>query len=264
MGPAEIVSMASGCGLRTIALTDHDTMAGTAEMMEAGEKNGIEVIPGLELSVVFQGTSLHLLGYLVDEQEECLQEGLRKIQRERNERNRKIIEKLVNLGLSVSMDELQKASGHGQAGRPHIAAMLIDHGVVKTMNQAFQHYLRKGRCAYSARTEFKLETAMELIKGAGGVAVLAHPGQMKGSLATLEALIRKLVVLGLDGVELHYPTHSSSYKKKLGKLTEKYDLIHTGGSDYHGTIRAGTSLGVELSGEPGEEIIQGIKRKQKG
>lgn len=257
--PDELVALAVKGGLSTISLTDHDTMAGTGEIVEAGKRVGIEVIPGLELSVVHGGKPLHILGYWIDENDDHLQAGLVKIQQARKERNKKIIDKLMALGIRVTMDELEEFSGHGQAGRPHIGALLIQHGVVKNINQAFKHYLKKGRCAYVARDEFKAKTAIRLIKQAGGLAVLAHPVQFDASLTALPDLFEKLVEKGLDGVEVYYPTQSASYRKKLCRIAERYDLLYTGGSDYHGDIRPGTSLGIGLNEEIGESIIKRMK-----
>jgi len=259
--PATIAALAAKSGLTTISLTDHDTMAGTEEIVDAGSRIGIEVIPGLELSVVHGGKPLHILGYWMDENDERLLAGLADIQRARKERNKKIVEKLVGLGIPVTMDQLEKLSGHGQAGRPHLARMLMSQGVVKTMNQAFQLYLRKGSCAYVARYEFKAETAIGLIKKAGGLAVLAHPVQFDSSLSTIPKLLEQLVPMGLDGVESYYPTQSASFRKKLRKITDQYDLLHTGGSDYHGEIRPGTSLGIGLNNGIGENIIRRMKMR---
>jgi len=261
--PNELTNLAAQCGLSTISLTDHDTMEGTAQMVETGKKVGIEVIPGLELSVVLTGRPLHILGYWLDENDIQLRMGLTKIQQARDKRNKKIIDKLVNLGIHVTVDDLEKSSGHGQAGRPHIAAMLMKHGIVKNINQAFQLYLKKGRCAYVARYEFKAEKAIHLIKQAGGVAVLAHPVQFKSSLVILPNLLERLVECGLDGVEMYYPTQSVSYRKKLRRITKRFDLFETGGSDYHGDIRPGSSPGIGLSEEEGIRIIEKMRLRRK-
>ncbi len=259
--PIEIIELASKNGLSAISLTDHDTMRGTRDMVRGGEKVGIEVVPGLELSVVHDGSPIHILGYFVDENNEQLQAGLKKIQQARDERNRKIIEKLNKLGIPVTVAHLKDLSGGGQAGRPHIGKMLIQAGVVKTLNQAFKFYLKKGRCGYVARQEFKAAKAIELIKQAGGVAIFSHPIQFDASLRSFPVFLKQLLAIGLDGVELYYPTQSPSFRKKLRKMSDPYDIIYTGGSDYHGDIRPKTSLGVRLSDEKGKIIMSRMKKR---
>ena len=259
--PAEIVALAAKHRLSTISLTDHDTMVGTKEVVRAGEEAEIEVIPGLELSVVHGGKPLHILGYCLDEDNEELQRVLKKIQQARDERNKVIIDKLVDLGIPVTMGELKELSRQGQAGRPHIGAMLVKHGVVKNINQAFQHYLKKGRCGYTARQEFEAEEAICQIKRAGGLAVLAHPVQFSSSVVVLSVLVRELVAAGLDGVEMYYPSQSPAFRKKLHKRIERYDLLYTGGSDYHGEVRPGSSVGVELAAELVEEMRRRIRER---
>lgn len=254
--PAEIVALANKTGLEAISLTDHDTMSGTKEMLEAGKKFGINVLPGLELSVVHDGIPLHILGYCIDENDENLCLGLKEIQHARDDRNRKIINKLIKLGFPVTVERLEKLSGHGQAGRPHIGAMLVQLGAVKNINQAFQLYLRKGKCGYVARSEFKAEAAIKMIKNAGGLSILAHPVQFDASLRDFPALLKKLLAIGIDGVEMYYPTQSSSFRKKLYKITKQYDLIYTAGSDYHGDVRQKTSLGLKMAAGVGTDMIR--------
>lgn len=260
--PVEIVSMAAKKGLTVISITDHDTMAGTQESIEAGKREGLQVIPGLELSVVHEGKPIHILGYWMDEHNKELQAGLNRIQYERDERNRKIIHKLVKLGIPVTEEELDVCSKHGQAGRPHIGSMLIKHGVVKNINQAFQHYLKKDRCAYVARYEFKAETAIRLIKQAGGIAVFAHPVQFDSSLATLPTFLDQLTPFGLDGIEMYYPTQSPSFRKKLAPIAQKNNLLYTGGSDFHGAIRPKSTLGLLLNDSDGKEILEQMQERR--
>ncbi len=260
--PSEIVRLSVESGLSTIALTDHDTMDGTAEIMEAAEKAGIKAIPGLELSVVHRGKPLHILGYYLDAENEKLQSGLARIQRARIKRNNLILEKLDGLGITITTEELELISAQGQTGRPHIAALLVNKGVVKTIDQAFKLYLKKDACGYVSRREFPADEAVQLVRQAGGIAVLAHPIQFSPSLKELPQLFDSLIPEGLDGVELYYPTQSVSFRKKLIKIASQYDLIFTGGSDYHGENQYRSTVGIGMSKEQGKEIIHSLNRKR--
>ncbi len=257
--PCEIVELAVKCGVTTVALTDHDTMDGTGEFMDAAGRAGIVAVPGLELSVVYQRRPLHILGYYLDEKNKMLQSGLARIQKARDERNVQILEKLNRLGIKTTPEELQKISAHGQAGRPHIGALLVKHGAVKSIDQAFEQYLRKGACGYVARREFSATEAISLIRQAGGVAVLAHPVQFSPSLKELPALLESLVPAGLAGVEMFYPTQKKQFRKKLRKLTSQYDLIFTGGSDYHGGSRFRSAVGIGLSQKQADKMMDSMK-----
>ncbi len=260
--PNEVVALSVECGLSTISLTDHDTMDGTAEIMEAAEKAGIEAIPGLELSVVHRGRPLHILGYYLDADNVKLQSGLATIQHARVERNNLILEKLDGLGITITSEELERVSAQGQAGRPHIGALLVRKGIVKTIDQAFKLYLKKDACGYVQRREFPAFEALRLIRQAGGIAVLAHPIQFSRSLKELPQLLDSLMPEGLDGVELYYPTQSKSFRKKLKQIASQYDLIFTGGSDYHGDNQYRASVGIGMSSLQGKEIIHSMNKKR--
>lgn len=256
--PSEIVALSVECGLSTIALTDHDTMDGTSEIIKAAEKDGVEAIPGLELSVVHCGRPLHILGYYLDADNTELQSGLARIQYARVERNNLILEKLGGLGITITSEELELISAHGQTGRPHIGALLVKMGIVKTIDQAFKLYLKKGACGYVQRCEFPAVEAIGLIRQAGGIAVLAHPIQFSPSLKELPQLLDSLIPEGLDGIELYYPTQSVSFRKKLRKIASQYDLIFTGGSDYHGNRQYRSTVGIGMSNEQGKELIHSM------
>ncbi len=240
--PEELVKMARRDGLKAISITDHDTVDGTAEAMSAGEKYGLRVIPGVELSVFLGDVHFHLLGYHFNHLDQRLLDKLRRLQHSRNDRNAIIVEKLRNMGLDVSTEELQKISGCGQTGRPHIARLLVEKGIVKDIDQAFALYLRKGKPGYAPRFIYQAGEAIELIGLSGGSAVLAHPAQISRQLQFLDELLGRLKALGLEGVETYYPTHKGSFFRALRRLTEKHGLFETGGSDYHGDIRPDTAM----------------------
>lgn len=242
MTPTELVALARAKKISALALTDHDTMAGTEEAILAGAKMGVEIIPGIEVSVLYGQIEYHILGYWADPHNSEFAAALARLQGARAERNAKILEKLNALGIPVTAEELQFVSEQGQTGRPHIARILVQRGVVKTMSQAFEQFLRKGTAAYVSRFAYSAAEAVALIHQAGGLAVLAHPAQNDPELIRLPAVLADLVPAGLDGIELYYPTHSHKVKKKLRALAGEHDLILTGGSDYHGEVRPGTTL----------------------
>ncbi len=240
--PTELVRLAARSGVSALSLTDHDTMEGVKEALSVSFEYGVEVVPGLEISVVHEKKPLHILGYWMDPSHSELAAALTRIQEARKRRNTKIIEKLVALGIDASVQELAEISGVGQTGRPHIARLLMNHGVVRSMPQAFDEYLKKDTKAYVARFAYSAEEAIGLIVSAGGLAVLAHPVQVDRSLNSLPTLLPVLKAYGLEGVETYYPTQSKKMRKKIRKVAEVLDLVMTGGSDYHGAIRPGTRL----------------------
>jgi len=240
--PVELVELASKTGVSAIALTDHDTMDGVAEAQAVSREYDVEVIPGVEISVVHGDLVLHILGYYVDPLQEKLAHALETLQQARDRRNKKIIKKLQDLGIDTSLDELKKISGRGQTGRPHIAKILMNHGVVRSFPQAFDQYLAKGQKAYVGRFAYSAKEAISFINQAGGLAVLAHPIQIDKTLCTLQSLLPELRRYGLQGIETYYPSQKKKMQKRIRKFAESNDLFLTGGSDYHGDIRPGTRL----------------------
>lgn len=235
--PLELAELAARNKLTGIALTDHDTVDGVAEILAHGRNLGLTVIPGLELSAVHREFTLHILGYGIDHTSNELTQWLEPLQRSRQERNAKIIAKMRQLGLDVHVDEVQAISRCGQTGRPHIARLLLNKGIVDSLGQAFHQYLRRGAPAWFSRFAYSAAESIDMIHLAGGLAVLAHPGQLDPELKILPLLIPELVERGLDGLEVHYPTHPSEVQRRLLALARKYNLVVTGGSDYHGKNR---------------------------
>ncbi|MEA3467793.1 MAG: PHP domain-containing protein, partial [Thermodesulfobacteriota bacterium] len=240
--PTELVRLAEKSGVTALAVTDHDTMDGVEEALSAGIEYGVEVVPGLEISVMHKKKALHILGYYMDSSNDILAEALITLQAARDRRNEKIIAKLQELGVAATVQELKEISGVGQTGRPHIAKLLMNHGMVRSISQAFDEYLKKDRKAYVARFAYSAEDAIGFITGAGGLAVLAHPIQVDRTLNSLAALLPVLKSFGLEGIETYYPTQKKKMRKRIRKFAEENDLLLTGGSDYHGDIRPGTRL----------------------
>lgn len=240
--PTELVHLAEKSGVSALSITDHDTMDGVAEAMAAGDGCAVEVVPGLEVSVIHKKKALHILGYYMDPANSELGAALATIQEARDSRNAKIIQKLQGLGVAASLEELREISGIGQTGRPHIAKLLMNHGLVRSMPQAFDEYLKKDAKAYVARFAYSAEEAIRFIRGAGGIAVLAHPILVDKTLNSLATLLPVLKDYGLEGIETYYPSQKKKMRKRIRKFAEENGLLLTGGSDYHGDIRPGTRL----------------------
>jgi len=241
--PTGLVDLAKETGLGAIALTDHDTTAGLEEALRHGEKRGVGVIPGIEISSWHGAMPLHILGYCFRHDDPVFQGKLLKIQEGRRIRNIRIIENLSRLGIEVTVNELKRYSEYGQTGRPHIARMLVDKGVVRTVDQAFAKYLKRGAAAYAERFKLGAGEAIGLIRGAGGITVLAHPACLDPTLAIIPSLLEKLQKLGLGGVEVYYPTHSKKSVQVLTRIAEDLGLMMTGGTDFHGNSRSEVPLG---------------------
>ena len=259
--PAELVCLASISGVTALALTDHDTMAGVAEAMAVADTYDVEVVPGVELSVVHKEHVLHILGYYVDPLQEDMAAALAVLQKARDRRNEKIIVKLQDLGIDATLEELQTISGVGQTGRPHIARLLMDHGVVRSMPEAFDKYLAKDCKAYVGRFAYSAREAIAFIRAAGGLAVLAHPIQVDKTLSVLNSLLPLLKTYGLDGIETYYPSQKKKMQKRIRKFAETSDLILTGGSDYHGDIRPGTRLAGGHNVYVPPELLEKMKER---
>jgi len=232
--PTELVQMAEARHLKGLAITDHDTIEGCKEALAAGKKYGIPVLTGLEISCLHGDYALHMLGYGVAQDNPTLNRTLQQLQEGRKRRNDKIVAKLNKLGIAISTRELQKLSPNGQTGRPHIARILMKKKIVSGMDQAFRHYLGKGKAAYCKRFCFSAAETIDTIHAAGGAAVLAHPGILSSNMLVQERLIQALVERHLDGIEVYHPVHSKKIQRKFLRLAEQHHLLVTGGSDYHG------------------------------
>jgi predicted metal-dependent phosphoesterase TrpH len=243
LSPRAIVDLARKTGLQAIALTDHDTVAGVAEALAYGREAGVEVIPGIEISSWLDNIPLHILGYRFRHNDSGLLQRLLRLQEGRHIRNEQILSKLNHLGIDLTMAELTAFSEHGQAGRPHIAQLLVNRGAVPTLEQAFRRYLQRGAAAYAERFKYYADEAINMIRQAGGIAVLAHPVNLDPSLTAIPGLLRELHQLGLQGVEVYYPSHSSQAVRKLKKIAAELGLLITGGSDFHGNNRSKAPLG---------------------
>ncbi|GAB4343390.1 MAG: PHP domain-containing protein [Desulfobulbaceae bacterium] len=247
--PEGLVRMAVSAGLRAVALTDHDTVEGVEEFLRAGSAcSNLKTLAGLEISATHRDISLHILGYGIDHTHPSLLSWLARLQEGRGERNRKILARLRAMGHDLRDEDLADLSSRGQAGRPHIAALLVQRGIVRSLDEAFTLFLRRGGAAYQGRFTYSAAESIDMIHRAGGIAVLAHPGILAGSAGPLSLLVAELVERGMDGIEAYYPAHTPEMVRKLVSLGRKYQLVLTGGSDYHGNHRGFSSM---AGAEPG-------------
>lgn len=228
--PAGVVEAAREVGLRVIALTDHDTVDGIDEAIAAGERLGVRVIPGVEINTDYGDREVHILGYLMDYHASDFLQTLKKQREGRLGRNRRIIEKLREMGLGITEEQVLAIAGPEAApGRPHVARALMEKGYVASIQEAFDKYLANGAPAYVPRHRFAPTEAVRMILAARGVPVLAHPGLVGGN-----GILPELVAAGLRGIEVFYPEHDAFLTEQLLKEARKRGLIATGGSDWHG------------------------------
>ena len=241
--PEELVELAEQGGLAALALTDHDTTDGLPRFLAAGDNSSVETVAGIELSAEFGAVTFHILGYFFDPANEALQTALKWVREGRTERNVQILEKLNRLGYNLTHDDIRKHAGDDLVGRPHFAAALIEKGHFKHKDKIFQQLLGKGKAAYVDRQRLTPETCVELICKAGGVAVIAHPGQMKLTARSLRRLVKQLKNHGLGGIEVWHPIHKPYQMASYLRICEDFNLVATGGSDFHGKLTPDLSLG---------------------
>lgn len=225
--PTELVNFAVEKGVKAIAITDHDTMAAWDEAIEAASGYDLEVVPGLELSTVYNGRSMHILGFYPEE--EKLRSPLQERVEGRKRRARKMADKLAELGFPI---ELPNMADSMAPGRPHIASALKRAGHVNSHNEAFDRFLKDDGPAYVPYEKFTAQEGIDLLLSCGAVPVWAHPYIFRGG--TVETILPVLVEAGLMGIEVYHPTHSASQVRKLEEYCHTYGLLMTGGSDYHG------------------------------
>jgi predicted metal-dependent phosphoesterase TrpH len=241
LAPDDLVQEAASRGVRVLALTDHDTVAGIAEARAAGDRLGVEIIPGVELGATSSGGEIHLLGYFVDTDDGTLLETLAGYARARQERMERMIERLLRLGAPVAPERVLAIAGRGTVGRPHLGRALVEAGYATDVSDAFDRFIGGGRPAFVPRPRVEPREAIALIRAAGGVPVLAHPFTTGG----VESVLDRLVPAGLAGIEVDYGEYSSPERDVLRRIAARRGLIATGGSDYHGPdLRHGRELGA--------------------
>lgn len=236
--PEQVIEAAGRCGLKALALTDHDTIAGLPAAREAGQRLRIRVIAGVELSAFYEDHEVHLLALHLS-QLDTLEKRLAELRLMRLARAEKIVEKLNALGIPITLDEVLAQADGGAVGRPHVARALIAHGVVHDFRDAFMTYLGNNGSAFVAKDKLSIEDAISIAHEAGALAIWAHPAD-GGRRDRLEPLI----AAGLDGIEIRHPGHSSEDVKRLQALTDFFGLVPSGGSDWHGATEGPRRLGT--------------------
>ena len=242
--PARVVEQAARLGLAAVAVTDHDTAAGVHEAREAGERLGIRVVPGIEVSSDYRDNNIHILGYFLDTDSPALRPVLDWVSTERDERNRKMCDMLSAAGFDVTMEEMLEEYPAAVLGRPHFAEHLMRKGYVASVQEGFDRYLEVGRPFFLPKRRISVARAVETIRQSGGVAVLAHPYEYKYPENETVELIEYAVELGIGGLECWYSLHTPEQTAHLLSLAERYDLAPSGGSDYHGVRKPHIAIGT--------------------
>ncbi|MEO7715994.1 MAG: PHP domain-containing protein [Capsulimonas sp.] len=251
--PTELVDKAADLGLQALAVTDHDTIAGLAEAQIAAQKRNLELVPGVELSVEDDGGRFHLLGYLFDPENEALAGALVRLRASRARRNEEMAAKMAELGLPVTMDDVRAEAGEDAEviARPHFARALLKKGIVNSVQDAFDRFLATGKPLYQPKDVLTPRDAVALIHGAGGLAVIAHPGLIPLNDAALAARIASLASEAkIDGIEAYYSQHGPAQTERFLKSAEENGLLVTGGSDFHGIPKPHVPLGIVYNNRP--------------
>ena len=243
--PSDVVRLASDAGLSALALTDHDTLDGVEEARMEAHRQGIELIPGTELSCDWERGGMHVVVLFLEPGRGPLQDRLAELRDARHTRNRRIVQRLSDLGLDVDYGQVLEEARGGSVGRPHIGAVLRGRGYVPDISTAFRDYLGAGRPAYVARRLLAPEEAIGLARRSGGVPVLAHPHTLGLDNSTeYAATYRWLASLGLVGVECFYSEYDPATRKDLERSVRSFGLLPSGGSDFHGDYKPGLRVGV--------------------
>ena len=248
MTPEQLVAEAERQGLAAVALTDHDTVGGVERFLAAGKGSAVRAVPGVEISVDYAVGTMHVLGYFVDHHHPALLGRMKELQSGRSDRNDEILRRLNSMGLILGMNEVRAYAGEDNVGRLHFSLALVARGYVRTREEAFEKYLAKGKQGYVDRPHLTPEAGITMIHDAGGVAVLAHPFTLNVGKYGLIDLAGKLVGFGLDGIEVYYPQQSAKQCKLYRAIARQFDLVSTGGTDFHGSalpdIRLGRGFGT--------------------
>lgn len=237
--PDELAMAARLHGLETLALTDHDTVEGCVPTAKAFQAVGVDFIPGTELTSTWEGHEVHLLGYLLNTNHQALLEALSKYQKTRQERILEMVERLNQINIPLSAESVFALANCRSPGRPHVARAMVQANYCRTIDQAFDLYLKKHRPAWVPKHKVSADEAIALLHEAHGLAVLAHPG-----IHSMDEVIPKLVEMGLDGIECFHTKHSPAQGQNYEQMAKRYGLLVTGGSDCHGMSKGKPLLGT--------------------
>jgi hypothetical protein len=241
--PTQAVERAKALGLAAIAITDHDSVAGVQEALEAGQRLGVQVIPGIEISADYRGSKAHIVGLFIDPASPALRPALDWAVNERADRNKKIVAAMAADGLDISLEALEKAYPDSLLGRPHMAEYLMKKGYVTTVKEAFDKYLGEGCPYYRDKERMPMAQAVQVIGQAGGIAVVAHPLQYGYEGQALEDFLQTAKALGCAALEAYYAEHSPAQQAFLLQKAQTLGLGVSGGSDYHGSRKPHIQMG---------------------
>lgn len=245
MTPEEVVDLAKNSGLRYFALTDHDTINGVERALsQAAKYDDFDVIPGTELSCYQNDRELHIVGLFINHKDETFLKKLNDLKEDRERRNDKIIQKFVDAGIPMTIDELKHGNPNSVITRAHFARVLIEKGICKDKTEVFDKYLGIDCPFYLPKPKVTPEYVISLIKNAGGIAILAHPYSYKLSKSEVENLLDVLIPAGLDGMECYYSTYDDGETSELRSIALSKGLLVSGGSDFHGAVKPDISIGT--------------------
>ena len=243
--PFELVDAAVGLRLDALAISDHDTLAGYDRALPRAREKGLDLVCGIELSTKFNGKTVHLLGYFLQEPPtDGFRAWLAEMQATRRDRNLRLAERLRSLGIDVHIEEVER-KGKSLTGRPHFAKLMLEKGYVSTIQQAFDDYLDESAKGYVDRQEPDMKHAIERIAAAGGISSIAHPVRMGyRDPEKMRAVVAELRDAGLTALEVYHSDHRPADVKQYLGLAREFDLGVTGGSDFHGDVKPGIRLGT--------------------
>lgn len=262
--PSEVAHKAHKTGLSAVALTDHDTINGLAEFKRACGEYGIEGISGVEISAKYE-KEMHIVGLFIDENDTELAEKLDELKNAREVRNKKVLELVNGQGMEISVDDILSQKDGAtllNTGRAHIAHAMVKKGYVASVDEAFKKYLGKGMSCYVPRKTYSPKESIEMIKNAGGLAILAHPVYITEDYDKLYSLLKQLKEYGLDGTECLYNCYSEEFSKMCFDICDKLGLVKSGGSDFHGGNKPDVELGKVLGGYVPYEFLLNMKEQR--
>ena len=255
LSPTQLINLVASKGLKTVAVTDHDSTEGLAEAFTAAEAfPDLRVIPGIELSTDVPGNEIHVLAYFIQYNDEELQQVLSKFRDGRLNRARGMVEKLNQMGVEIEWDRVQAIAGEGAVGRPHVALAMVERGYINEPKDAFDTYIGRNGPAYVEREKMTPPEAVELIRKWGGAAVVAHPAHIDD----LDNVLEELKEVGLAGMEAFYAQYSEERIRELVDIASKHGLLPCGGSDYHALGNSNEPLPGTMG--PPMEIVEELER----
>jgi len=237
--PQRVVELAKQAGLSALAITDHDTTQALPIAEPLARREGLELIPGIEMSASAGGAEVHLLGLFIDPAHGPFRRHLEQQQARRERRVHEMVRQLARVGVAISAEEVLRLSGEGTAGRPHVARVLVSRGYVSSIPEAFERYIGEGKPGFVPGSPIDPSGIIRLILDAGGVPVLAHPVFLKN-----DPLIDRFARDGLAGLEVYHSSHTPEAVERYEGIARRLHLLMTGGSDYHGDSKEGVSIGA--------------------